>query len=140
MGENLKIKIIKNIKIEQIIDLYKEAGWWDEDDEKNPNKVKKIIKESYIFIGAFIENKLVGMARVLSDGISDAYIQDVIVKEDFRKKGIGKKLIIFLLNYLKKKQINWIGLISTPSSKEFYKKLGFETLIGFEPMIFKGNK
>ncbi len=140
MSENLKIKIIKNIKIEQIIDLYKEAGWWDEDDEKNPIKVKKIIKESYIFIGAFIENKLVGMARVLSDGISDAYIQDVIVKENYRKKGIGKKLIIFLLNYLKKKQINWIGLISTPSSKEFYKKLGFETLVGFEPMIFKGNK
>lgn len=140
MSENLKIKIIKNIKVEQIIDLYKEAGWWDEDDEKNPIKVRKIIKGSNIFIGAFIENKLVGMARVLSDGISDAYIQDVIVKENYRKKGIGKKLIIFLLNYLKKKQINWIGLISTPSSKEFYKKLGFETLVGFEPMIFKGSK
>ncbi|MCR4421280.1 MAG: GNAT family N-acetyltransferase [Spirochaetales bacterium] len=139
MREQIKIKIIKKIKSEEVISLYKEAGWWNDEDEKDPNRVKKIIKNSLIFIGAFYNKQLVGIGRAISDKVSDAYIQDVVVSKNFRKKGIGKKLVLYILNYLKIKKINWIALISTPDSSEFYKKIGFENMEGFIPMIFKGN-
>jgi aralkylamine N-acetyltransferase len=40
----------------------------------------------------FVEKKMIGMGRALSDLTSDAYIQDVTVLKAFRGKGIGKKL------------------------------------------------
>jgi spermidine synthase len=142
MEDKIKIRIIKKIKYEKVISLYKEAGWWDEEDEKGSNKIKKdkiqkIIKNSFIFLGAFYNKELVGIARVISDRISDAYIQDVVVSKNFRKQGIGKKLIFYILSYLKSKGISWIGLISSPDSSEFYKKIGFEKMEDFTPMIFK---
>ncbi|GEM_PF-1071422 len=133
--DKIKIKKIKNIHKEKIIALYKEAGWWNIEDDKNPGKVKNIVKNSFLFVGAFNKKNLIGMARVLSDVVSDAYIQDVIVKKEFKNKGIGKKLINFILEYLEKRKISWIGLISVQESEGFYKKLGFDKLENG----FKGN-
>lgn len=139
MEKDIKIKIIKKSDFEKIKSLYIEAGWWDIEDEKNPLLINKIVKGSFIFVGAFYKKELIGIARAISDGISDAYIQDVVVSKSFRNRGIGKRLVIYVLNYLKKKGINWIGLISTPDNYKFYEKLGFQVLEGFTPMIYKGK-
>lgn len=136
MNELIEIKIIKKIDINQIINLYKEAGWWDSEDEKNPQIVKKILKGSFLFVGAFYNKKLIGMARVISDKASDAYIQDLVVLKNFRKRKVGKKLILFILDFLQNKGIKWIALISTPNFSEFYKKLGFKVMEDYTPMIF----
>ncbi|MEJ5272941.1 MAG: GNAT family N-acetyltransferase [Spirochaetota bacterium] len=139
MEKDIKIKIIKKSDFEKIKSLYIEAGWWDIEDEKNPLLINKIVKGSFIFVGAFYKKELIGIARAISDGISDAYVQDVVVSKSFRNRGIGKRLVIYVLNYLKEKGINWIGLISTPDNYKFYEKLGFQVLEGFAPMIYKGK-
>ena len=41
-------------------------------------------------IGVWEENELVGFARVVSDGVFRAYIEDVVVHESVRNKGIGE--------------------------------------------------
>ena len=43
-----------------------------------------------IAIGVWEENELVGFARVVSDGVFRAYIEDVVVHESVRNKGIGE--------------------------------------------------
>lgn len=133
--DKVNIKIIKKTKKEEILSLYKEAGWWDEDE--NPKKIKGIIKGSLIFVAAFSENKVIGISRVISDGVSDAYIQDVFVTKNQRGKGIGKKMIDFIIKYLKSRGISWIGLISKPEAEEFYYKLGFSPLEKHIPMKYK---
>ncbi|MCX8059181.1 MAG: GNAT family N-acetyltransferase [Spirochaetes bacterium] len=138
--EDLKIKIIRKIEKEKIIELYKDAGWWDKNDEKDSSLIKKIIKGSYIFVGAFLNNRLVGIGRVLSDGVSDAYIQDVVVSKDYRKQGIGSKIVEFILIYLKSKKINWIALIGEPGTENFYKKLGFEKMEKYVPYKYSQIK
>lgn len=58
-----------------------------------------------IAIGVWEENELVGFARVVSDGIFRAYIEDVVVHESVRNKGIerrclqcySRKYLIFIL-------------------------------------------
>lgn len=132
-NNEIEIKIIKRIKREKIIKLYKDAGWWDKDDENNKNLIKKIVKGSYVFVGAFINNELIGMGRVLSDGVSDAYIQDVIVLKEYRNRGIGSKIINFLISFLMNKNIRWIGLISEPAAENFYSKLGFKKMEKYIP-------
>ena len=63
----------------EILALYRAGGWWDED--ADPGLIPALISGSYAFVVAVDKKTLsaVGMGRVLSDGISDAYIQDVVV-------------------------------------------------------------
>ena len=74
---------------------------------------------------------MIAMGRVLSDGVSDAYIQDVAVLPDFRGRGIGGKIVTFLVEELEKRGVDWIALVGEPGTENFYKRLGFEKKAGF---------
>ena len=79
------------------------------------------------------------MGRLISDGVSDAYIQDLIILDEYRGLGLGKKLVNYLVSYCKKNKINWIGLISEPDQDGFYSKLGFSIMKKYTPMKYKND-
>jgi ribosomal protein S18 acetylase RimI-like enzyme len=138
MHTQIIIKITKDISIQNLISLYKEAGWWaDKDNQISEKNLHNLVQNSFCFAGAFFENKLIGMGRCLSDGVSDAYIQDVVVLNKYRKIGIGKRIIKKITEYLIKKKILWIGIIAEPNTSDFYTKLGFKKLKNYTPMLFK---
>ncbi|MCL2186279.1 MAG: GNAT family N-acetyltransferase [Treponema sp.] len=138
MNENIKIEIIKTAADkEQLKNLYREAGWWNESDNADPDLINKIIKGSFCFVTASLENKLIGMGRAISDGVCDSYIQDVAVLNEFRGKGIGKMIMDELTDYLKSKNITWITLVSEPAAVSFYQKYGFLQMNNYIP--FKLN-
>lgn len=132
------LKIIKTASITELIQLYKEAGWWESSYDSHPDFLNYIVKDSALFVGAFWGKKLIGMGRALSDLASDAYIQDVTVLKEFRNKGIGKKIIKILIEQLKENNVDWIGLIAQPGTSSFYEALGFEILKGYIPLKYKG--
>jgi len=138
MSSDILIKPIKKADLKELVQLYKEAGWWESSWDKNPEFLNDIVKNSALFVGAFSEKKLIGMGRALSDLASDAYIQDLAVLKEFRGKGIGKKIIRTLIEKLKKNGVDWIGLVAKPGTSFFYRKLGFEVLCGHDPLIYKG--
>lgn len=129
------IKIVKKVSLKDMVSLYKDAGWWDPLND-NTDKLKGIIKGSAFFAAAFRKKEMVGMGRVLSDFVSDAYIQDLVVKKKFRGKGIGKRILLKLVKELKKRNINWIGVIAEPKTSKFYKKLGFKKLKNHLPLKY----
>ena len=96
------------------------------------------VKGSMLAAGAFApDGSLIGFARVLGDGSSDCYIQDVTVRSDCRKQGIGQNLVKFLIAELRARNIDWIGLIATPGKADFYRKMGFEVMENHTPMRLK---
>jgi spermidine synthase len=135
MNDLIKIEVITTADSEQIKSLYKEAGWWDEND--GANLVQKIVQGSFCFVVAAIDKRLIGMGRAISDGACDAYIQDVVVSSAFRGKGIGARIVGELITYLKSKNINWITLISEPDAVPFYQKYGFSQMLEYVPFMFK---
>ena len=139
MVSKIEIKIIDTWNTKEIVMLYTDAGWWK--DNYNSSEIKNLIKGSFAFAVAFEPNikKAIGMGRVLSDGISDAYIQDVVVLKEYRKKGIGKDIVKALVYHCKKKGINWISLIAEPNQDFFYKKIGFNKMDNYTPMKYKND-
>ena len=137
-SEQLIIKTIKTASMEELIQLYKEAEWWQPSYDYDPEFLNYIVKDSAIFVGAFLDKKLIGMGRALSDLASDAYIQDIAVLKEFRSKGIGKKIIQTLIEKLKENNVDWIGLVAQPGTSSFYKELGFEILKNHVPLKYKG--
>ena len=138
MPEDINIKIIKSASITDLIALYKSAGWWEPSYDQQSEFLNHIVSDSAVFVGAFAEKKMIGMGRALSDMVSDAYIQDIAVLEEFKGKGIGKRIIQTLLVKLKDNGVDWIGLIAQPGTSSFYKELGFEQLKGHVPLKYKG--
>ncbi len=136
---DIEIRIVKRWNTTEIAELYRVGGWWKETD--NPDELVPLIKGSLAFVIALDvqTNHLIGMGRVISDGSSDGYLQDVIVLPEFRKLGIGKNIVNTLLSACRKKKLSWIGLIAQPGLERFYASLGFDIMSGHIPMIHRGD-
>lgn len=139
--ENVKLRVVKTADLNQLIDLYKDAGWWsDENDGADPVFIQKIIEGSYCFVIAEYNSLIIGMGRAISDGVSDAYIQDVAVHSKYRGKGLGKLIMDEIISFLKFNGISWIGLISEPKAISFYQRYGFSEMSDYKPFLLKDNK
>ena len=69
--------------------------------------------------------------------VNRAVLGHVVVKEGWRKAGIGKKMMVEVLKRLDDRGIGIIELYSVPNAMEFYKKLGFRKISDLK--IYKGN-
>lgn len=137
---NIEYLIVNEADRDQIISLYRQAGWWTASDNEDVSFVDKIISSTFKFAVAKAEGRIIGMGRAISDGVSDAYIQDVTVDQKYRKRGIGSGIIRLLVQSLKAEKIGWIGLISEPGAENFYNELGFGVMKDHTPYIFKEDK
>jgi spermidine synthase len=140
--EEIEIKVITAVDRAAVKRLYQEAGWWEINDETTDgcNWIDTLVRQSYCFVGAFCGAELIGMGRAVSDGVSDAYIQDVVVLKKFRGAGTGNKIIEKIIEFLESKHIGWIGLIAEPGTQQFYQRLGFDSMAGYTPMLLKKKK
>ncbi|MCK5261194.1 MAG: GNAT family N-acetyltransferase [Thermoplasmatales archaeon] len=137
INQNIDIKFVDSWVEEEIVTLYKSAGWWKE--SYDPSGIKKLIKGSFAFAVVIdsVSGKTIGTGRILSDGVSDAYLQDLVILPEYRGKGFGRKLVEFLLEYCLSQGIIWIGLISEPGQDSFYLSLGFKPLGRYIPMKYQ---
>ncbi len=138
IGLNVEIRTVGQVDRDEFIRLYIDGGWWDDDYYSDTSFIDKIVAGSEVFAGAFDNNgNMTGMGRAISDGCSDAYIQDVVVLKQHRNKGIGGMIIKFIVCELRKRGIDWIGLVAEPRSEKFYKNLGFKKMKNHIPMILE---
>jgi GNAT superfamily N-acetyltransferase len=91
---------------------------------------QKGIENSLYIITAIIDGKTVGLARVCGDGGYNIWVNDMIVLPEFQKKGIGKQLMIRIMNfinneYIQKGQTVFVNLMSAKGRESFYKQFGF---------------
>lgn len=121
-------------QITRIIELYRQAGWWAEKSD-NPELVRRIITGSHCFLTALDKKGIIGMGRAISDGVSDAYIQDVTVGKACQGRNIGSNIIQKLIERLEEDGLKWIGLIAENGSQNFYQKLGFKKMPNSVPML-----
>jgi ribosomal protein S18 acetylase RimI-like enzyme len=124
----------------QIIDLYRAGGWWK--DEYDPARIPDLISGSFLFAVAIdpTTGSAVGMGRVLSDGVSDGYIQDLVVLPSYQRRGIGRRIAAFLLKECRVRGLGWIGLVAEPGSEKFYLPLGFRHMEGYVPLLYDTEK
>lgn len=79
----------------------------------------------YTYFTARKNGRLIGFIDVLSDGIADAYLQDLAVHPDYQNIGIGTELMNRAVGYLKSQNIKAIQVIFDPRNTKFYKRFGF---------------
>lgn len=108
-------------------------------------KVELSIQNSLNF-GVFHHNRQIGFARIISDFSTIAYLGDVYLLNDYRGKGISKKLMDFIMSHPNLQGLRrWILLTST--ADWLYEKYGFEKIPNpeiymelYNPNVYKNNK
>jgi len=139
-GEPIKIKLVNFWDEEQIVELYRSEGWWK--DFMDKSRIPDLIRGSYLFALAIdiSTGRPIGMGRVISDGIADAYIQDLAVLPEWRNKNVGGMIVSALIEQCVSNGISWVGLIAQPGTDAFYRSLGFEPMTGYVPMLYHGGR
>ena len=124
-----------SVPADAVVELYRAGGWWREDSSWL-DAIPRMIAGSFCFLTAReTGGRIVGMGRVLSDGASDAYIQDVVVLDAFRDRGIGTEIVRRLTERCVESRICWIGLVAEPGTQPFYEKLGYRAVPGHQLML-----
>jgi len=137
--DDITIQLVRDWDEVDIVNLYRAGGWWKE--EYNQRELPRLIRGSFLFVVA-VDVKTghaVGMGRVISDGVSDGYIQDLVVLPEYRKTGIGARIISTLVKKCIDRGIAWIGIIAEPGTEKFYLPFGFHPMEGHVPLKFRSD-
>jgi len=121
----------------ELAKLYREAGWWD--GQGDGEWIRQLPQRSALFLVARCQGQIVGMGRVIADGVSDGYLQDVFVTESFRKQKIGAELVRSLTAAATAMGLEWLLLIAAPGKTKFYESLGYHVMPQHVPMRFGGR-
>ena len=134
--QKIDVKFVDEWPEGEIVELYKAGGWWKS--SWNTSGVNSLISRSFAFAVAvdLSSNRAVGMGRLISEGVSDAYIQDLVVLPQYRSQGFGRQLVAALVDYCLSRGINWICLIAEPGNEDFFRDMDFRIMKGYVPMIY----
>ncbi len=140
MTGDISVQIVKEWEVQALIELYKAGGWWYKD--QDPKHIPDLVRSSFAFAIALHNptGRTIGMGRAISDGVSDAYLQDLVILPEFRRMGAGKKLVEELLRFCISRNITWIALIAEPGTDDFYRHLGFSPMRDHIAMKFRGKR
>ena len=106
--------------------LAEAVGWSDHFDwESLPDSLARSLHGEV----AVVDNEVVGMGRLVGDGVHYFYVQDVIVHPDHTESGIGStivdRLIAWVANAVPSRA--FVGLFASETAIELYRSYGFVT-------------
>ncbi len=111
------------LQVDQVIALYKSSTLGARRPVDKPDVFQGMIANANIVITAWDKEKLVGIARALSDLVYVTYLADLVVHENYQQQGIGKQLID--LTQAQAAPDCMLVLLSAPQANDYYPKLGF---------------
>lgn len=119
---NVVYETRKDLPCKELHDLFYAVGWSDGNITPSmlENFNKNFINSTLVF-SAWIDDKLVGCVRVLSDKMFRSIIYDLAVLPEYQHKGIGKELV----HRCRESFPNSEWLVQTETASGFYEKIGF---------------
>jgi len=111
------------LSVPQAIDLYKRSTLGERRPLHRPDMFEGMLRNANLTITAWDGERLVGIARTLTDFTYVAYLADLAVDEEYQRQGIGKQLIEETRQRLQPECM--IVLLAAPKANEYYGPLGF---------------
>jgi len=114
--------------IHQLYHLYRRE-WWTKD--RTLEQTEKVLKHSQVIVGLLNEaDELVGFARVLTDFTFKALIFDLIVKEEYREQGLGRRLLEAIFLHEALRDVRHFELYCLEEMVPYYRRFGFSEEMG----------
>ena len=122
----MEIREYKTYNEEEILDLYASVGWTAYTD--HPADLHQGFQNSLLVLAAYEDEQLLGIIRVVGDGYTIVFIQDILVFPEHQRAGIGSALLQAILDrYRHVRQIE-LATDNTPKTIAFYRSMGFQKM------------
>ena len=126
------IKITKetSVSIDDVLHLYQAVGWTNYTNQ--PQMLEKSLAHSLAIYVARDGEEIVGLVRLVGDGFSSVFVQDLIVLPSYQRQGIGSDLMKQALSDYKDTYQIQLATEESEKTLGFYRSLGFEVLSSFQ--------
>ena len=126
------IKITKetSVSLDDVLHLYQAVGWTNYTNQ--PQMLAQALTHSLATYLARDGEEIVGLVRLIGDGFSSVFVQDLIVLPTYQRQGIGSTLMKQALSDYKDTYQIQLATEESEKTLGFYRSLGFETLSSFQ--------
>ena len=122
----MEVKEYKEYCEDEILRLYTAVGWTAY--TENMPALRQGYEHSLLVLAAYEKDELLGLIRVVGDGATIVFVQDILVFPEKQGQGVGTALMRANLDrYAEVRQIE-LATDNTPKTIAFYKSLGFSEL------------
>jgi len=115
----------KNINREQVERLYNDVEWYAY--TQDIDVLQQAIEQSLEVVSAWDGDELVGLIRIIGDGLTIIYIQDILVLNAYQNRGIATQLVQQILEKYKSVRQKVLLTEEAPDVRHFYEKNGFQS-------------
>jgi GNAT superfamily N-acetyltransferase len=91
----------------------------------SPRDFDPVLARSLAYVCAFDADRLVGFVNLAWDGRAHAFVLDPTVHPDFRRRGIGTKLVGMAVAIARERGVEWLHVDYVPHLGEFFQRCGF---------------
>lgn len=107
----------------EILRLYETVGWASY--TARPEALRSGYAGSLAVWGAFLGDELIGVVRVVGDGETIVFVQDLIVAPPHQRKGVGTRLMRAVMERFSGVYQMELLTDDAPTTCAFYESLGF---------------
>ena len=118
------------VKLEDILHLYQAVGWTNYTHQ--PQMLEQALSHSLVIYLALDGDAVVGLIRLVGDGFSSVFVQDLIVLPSYQRQGIGSSLMKEALENFKEAYQVQLVTEETEKNVGFYRSMGFEVLSTYD--------
>lgn len=123
----MKVKLLyEKPKAEDYVSLRLRSGMGNKDLERS----RKAIENSLFTVSVYDKEKLIGFGRIVGDGGITYVVSDIMVDENYRRRGFADQIMKALNNYFEENSFedSYICLIANYPADLLYHKYEFEYL------------
>ena len=120
----------QSVDLDDVLHLYQAVGWTNYTNQ--PQMLAQALTHSLAIYLARDGEKIVGLVRLIGDGFSSVFVQDLIVLPTYQRQGIGSTLMKQALSDYKDTYQIQLATEESEKTLGFYRSLGFETLSSFQ--------
>lgn len=121
---SIEYKINEPIGTDQFVELLEASTLGERRPIDDRVCMEGMLSNSNLIVSAWHSNRLVGIARSVTDFHYACYLSDLAVALEYQRSGIGKQLQILTQEQIGPKCK--LILLAAPDANQYYEQLGFE--------------
>lgn len=123
----MQLRYVENpvLKAAEVARLRVAVGW-----DAREKQLEKVIDKTYLTAACFDNDNLVGFVDVISDGVDDAFIRNLVVLPGYQRFGIALELLNIIIRRTKADRIKTVNVLFEPELIDLYRKAGFRIVNG----------
>ena len=122
----MEIAAVESVAVDDLVDLYGSVEWAAY--TSDPAGLERAVAGSTYVVTARHDGELIGLARGLSDDVSVFYLQDILVRPEWQRRGVGGALLANCLARFA--HVRQKVLITDDEERQhrFYRALGYREI------------